>query len=155
MGPGGYPRPSNYNAPEKFVADMVLGILLIIGSVCVGFASLALIGLGGLGTAVGGAAATTQAGSAAAVGAGVGGMVIGGILLLSSIGQLVGAIWMLGSLEKGLRLVMVIGIAGLALNIILGVMVGHFNFFGTGLGLLYPIYAGLRLSGNLGPTPIK
>ncbi|HTQ10551.1 MAG TPA: hypothetical protein VMI31_10805 [Fimbriimonadaceae bacterium] len=153
IGPGGYPRPVNYNAPERFVADLVLGILLIIGSICGGFLALGMTVLGGVTTAIGGAAAS-QPGGLQTAGVGTGVMVVGILILLACIGQLVGAIWMLQSLEKGLRMVMVIGIAGLVLNIVLGVMLGHFNFVGAGVGLLYPIYCGLRLSGNLGPKPV-
>jgi|GEM_PF-6715949 len=158
MGPGGYPRPTNYNVPEKFVADMVLGILLIIGSGCVGLVSLlAIIGGGLMGVRV--VAASGQPGGATSGGAavaatGTGVMIVGVILLILCIGQLVGAIWMLQSLEKGLRMIMVLGIAGLILGVVSGVMFHSFNFVGIGMGLIYPIYCGLRLGGQLGPKPI-
>jgi len=161
IGPGGYPRDPGYGVPEKFVMDMVMGIILILLAAlgtCLG--GLAVVGggfLAGAGSTIKGltdAQGNSISGSTAQAAGGIA-MVFGIILLIICIAEIVGGVWMVQSLAKGMRLVFVIGAIGLILNIISGVTAGHFNFFGLGVGLIFPAYAAARLYGNFGPKALN
>ena len=147
IGPGGYPREPGYGVPEKFVMDMVMGIILIILAGCAAFGSLAVIGLGGIGAAAGTSAAGSTgstevvAGSALLMGIGV-------LYLIACIAYIVGGAFMISSKKKGLSLVLMVGLALFVLSIIMGVVSHSFSPVGLGVGLIFPGYAAARLYGN-------
>ena len=152
--------PGPYGASEKFQADTVMGIILIILAAIGGCLALMAAGIGGLAGAAGAAGATGTAGTtganAGAVAAAGGILLVFGIIMLVvCIIDIVGGVWMMKSLRKGFMLVLVVGAIGLLLSILGAVTGGHFNFFGFGMGLIFPGYSAARLFGNFGPRPLE
>jgi hypothetical protein len=152
IGPGGYPREPGYGVPEKFVMDMVMGIILIILAGCSAFGALAVIGLGGLGAAAGTSAAGSTGSTEVAAAGGLL-MGIGVLYLIACVAYIVGGAFMISSKKKGLNLVMIVGFTLLLLSIIMGVVSHSFSPVGVIVGLIFPGYAAARLYGNFGPRP--
>ena len=134
-------------------ADMPVGIVLIVLNALGVCAGVALLAGGGLLGAIGGAASmrgnTQVPGGALAIGGGVM-MVIGVVLMILYAISIYGAIGVMQSRKQGFLIVLVLGAIALLANLA-QMASNHSGIFGVGLGILAPLYAYLRLSGNLPP----
>ncbi len=136
----------------EFVADKVIGILVIVLSSCVLVcgvsiaAGLGLIGAGIFGAARGGGVGAAEAATAGSI-VGLTGVALGGLLIVSSgISILIG--W---GISKSAKWAFLVGAVWYGLGLVANFV--QFNVLGLlpTAGLL--VYCVLRLSGSLGPKP--
>jgi hypothetical protein len=135
-----YPRP---DAPGEFLADKVIGIILIVlsvlgvlGGICIA-AGMSLAGLGAMGA---GGEEAIAGGALAGLGAAVGFMVI----IWSAVGIVIGY-----GIMKGLRWGFLVGAILSAISVVFS-LVG-FNILGLLINGALCAYCILRLMGRVGP----
>jgi hypothetical protein len=145
-------------------ADKPVGIVLIVLNALGVCGGVLLVAGGGIIGAVGGAAGAAGAagsstaeekaagaavGTAAAAGGGLI-MILGIATLLICAISIYGAIGIMQSRKQGFTITLILGVIGLLLNIA-GMLSGSPNLVGLGLGILAPLFAFLRLNGQLPP----
>lgn len=96
-----------------FVADKVIGILMIVFSICGALAGLAVLGIGGLAAGVG---ATSQSGGQAVAAGGMA-MVIGILILAISVARIYAGIMMLKAARIGFMIGMITSLIAIALSL--------------------------------------
>ncbi|MCL6624157.1 MAG: hypothetical protein K6T17_06005 [Fimbriimonadales bacterium] len=132
-----YPRP---DAPGEFLADKVIGIILIVLSVLGGICICPGMSLAGLGALGAGEVGAIAGGALAGLGAATGFIVI----VLSAVGVAIGY-----GIMKGLRWGFLVGAILSGISVVFS-LVG-FNVLGFLLNGALCAYCILRLTGRLGP----
>jgi hypothetical protein len=141
---------------QKFVADLVIGIIIIVFAVCAFLAGIAVLGIGGLAatgglTAGAGSDQATKEAAAAVTTAGGVAAIWGVLLMAASVGAIAGAIGMIKGAKWGFMLIIIIEV----INVVSGFMVsGMTNIFNLAVPAALVIYCVLRLGGQLGPKPV-
>lgn len=142
--------------PGDFIADKVIGIIMIIFATCGLFAGIMIMAGGGmLGSLIASEAAKQPNVSAsdaqAAAGLfGLGFAFLGGLILVASIVSIINGI----GIYKGAKWGFILGIVLNGINVLLNMSAGPVGFFSAAINIALLIYCVLRLTGNLGPRPL-
>lgn len=130
-----------------FVADKVIGILMIIFSICGAVAGLAVLGIGGAAAAIGGSAGGADGGSAVAAGGMA--MIIGVLILAISVARIYAGFKIFGAKRIGFMIGMITSVILILLNLV------QFNvgsIVGIAISVALAGYCWGRMNGKIGPA---
>ena len=130
-----------------FAADKVIGILMIIFSICGAVAGLAVLGIGGAAAAIGGSAGGADGGSAVAAGGMA--MIVGILILAISVARIFAGFKIFGAKRIGFMIGMITSIILIVLNLV-QFSVG--SIVGIAISVALAGYCWGRMNGKIGPA---